>query len=310
MSKSRLTTAQQLESVWNLGGLTKLQLLKKLAHDSTSNDILDTAAGLAFNFIIAVFPLMIFLLSLFGLFASHGPQLRNNLLGYVSGVLPPSAFQIFSKTVNQLIANTGTGKLTLGIVLSLWFASGGVSSMISSLNAAYQVKERRSFVKVRGLAIVLTVAISVFVVAALVMALFGGKLVDLVTTTAHLGPLAIAAWKATQWFLALVFMILSFSLIYYFGPDLDDKHWYWITPGSVLGVLLWVAASVGFRIYLHFFNTYGRTYGSLGAIMILLVWLYVTGLAFLTGGEVNAIIEHAAASHGHPEAKPEGRKAA
>jgi membrane protein len=102
----------------------------------------------------------------------------------------------------------------------------------------------------------------------------------------------------------------AFSLIYYFGPNVKEQHWYWITPGSVLGVLLWVAASFGFRMYLHFFNSYSKTYGSLGAVMILLVWFYVTGFAFLVGGEVNAEIEHAAAEHGHPEAKAEGEKVA
>jgi membrane protein len=113
-----------------------------------------------------------------------------------------------------------------------------------------------------------------------------------------------------QWIAVLFFLSLAFSLIYYFGPDLKEQHWYWITPGSVLGVLLWLAASWAFRAYLHFFNTYSRTYGSLGAVMILLMWLYVTGLAFLIGGEINADIEHAAAVRGHPEAKAPGEKKA
>jgi membrane protein len=113
-----------------------------------------------------------------------------------------------------------------------------------------------------------------------------------------------------QWPVAFLFMVVSFSLIYYFGPDLHERHWYWITPGSLFGVLVWLAASFVFRGYLHFFDTYSRTYGSLGAVIILLVWFYVTGLAFLIGGEINSQIEHAAAERGHPEAKAEGQKAA
>jgi membrane protein len=113
-----------------------------------------------------------------------------------------------------------------------------------------------------------------------------------------------------QWPVAIAFVTLAFSLIYYFAPDLQEQHWYWITPGSIFGVLIWIAASFAFRGYLHFFNTYSRTYGSLGAVMILLMWLYVTGFAFLLGGEINAQIEHAAARRGHPEAKPAGEKKA
>ena len=118
------------------------------------------------------------------------------------------------------------------------------------------------------------------------------------------------AWKGLALLAALFFIVFSFSLIYYYGPDLEEQHWYWITPGSLIGVALWLAASFGLRIYLHFFNSYSKTYGSLGAVIILLLWFYLTGFAFLVGGEVNAVIENAAAERGHPEAKAEGEKKA
>ena len=125
-----------------------------------------------------------------------------------------------------------------------------------------------------------------------------------------LGVAAVIGWKVLQYALALLFVIISFALIYYFAPDLRERHWYWITPGSVIGVALWITATAAMRVYLHFFNSYSKTYGSVGAVIILLLWFYVTGLAFLIGGEVNATIEHAAAEHGHAEAKPVGQKAA
>jgi membrane protein len=103
---------------------------------------------------------------------------------------------------------------------------------------------------------------------------------------------------------------LAFALIYYFAPDVKDQKWQWITPGSVIGVLLWLLVSFGFRIYLHFFDSYGATYGSLGAVIILMLWLYLTGAAVLIGGEINAEIEHAAAEAGVPEAKQRGEKTA
>src|SRR5262249_6841244 len=113
-----------------------------------------------------------------------------------------------------------------------------------------------------------------------------------------------------EWAVALFAISLAFALVYYFGPDVEEQHWYWITPGSMIGVLLWLGCSIGLRIYLHFFNTYNKTYGSLGAVIILLLWFYVTGLAFLVGAEVNAEIENAAAVRGHPEAKAPGEKKA
>jgi membrane protein len=110
--------------------------------------------------------------------------------------------------------------------------------------------------------------------------------------------------------LALTFVVLAFALIYYYAPDVKERHWYWITPGSVIGVLLWALSSIALRAYLHFFDSYSKTYGSLGAVIILMLWFYITGLAFLVGGEINSTIEHAAAEHGHPEAKAAGQKAA
>lgn len=185
-----------------------------------------------------------------------------------------------------------------------------MSSLMSGLNAAYNVRDARPWWKKRGIALGLTLAISILVIAALFIVVAGGSVAELVGGKLHLGTVAIIAWKVLQWPVALAFIIFAFALIYYFGPDLKEQHWYWITPGSVVGVLLWLATSFAIRVYLHFFNTYSRTYGSLGAVIILLLWFYVTGLSFLVGGEINSEIEHAAAERGHPEAKPEGQKAA
>jgi len=174
----------------------------------------------------------------------------------------------------------------------------------------YGVREARSWWKVRAIAVVLTIGVCALVILALGVVLLGGVAATWAGTKLHLGIAAKISWAVLQWPLALLFIVIAFSLIYYFAPDLKEQHWYWITPGSLFGVLLWLAVSFGFRAYLHFFNSYSKTYGSLGAVIILLVWFYVTGLAFLTGGEINAQIEHAAAEHGHPEAKAEGQKKA
>lgn len=293
MVSSRSAKRQHFEAIWKLGGLTTWQLARKVAHGIDEDDLLGHASGLAFNFLLALFPLMLFLLALFGLFTSRTSQLQNGLLAYFGHLLPPSAFQLLKATINELAISTGSGKLTLSIAIALWFASGGVSSMISTLNAVYRVRETRSWIKARAIALGLTLAISVLLLSALVMVLAGGHLVDWVGAKIDLSLTILVFLKALQWPVALVFVIVSFSVIYSFGPDLRQQYWHWITPGSVFGVFLWLAASAGFRGYLHFFNTFGATYGSLGAVMILLVWLYVTGLAFLIGGAINAESERA-----------------
>jgi len=310
VTESKLTTKEQLASLWSLGGLTIRQLSRKVYQAITDDYILDRASALAFNFILALFPLLLFLLALFGAFASRGTALRSNLLSYLSQVLPPAADQVVNHTLIEVTRNSGGGKLTFGIVLSLWFASGGMASMISGLNGAYEVKDQRSWFKVRAIALGLTIAISALIVMALVVVLAGAGFSHWAGARYGLGQATLTAWSGLEVIVAIAFVALSFSLIYYFGPDLEEQHWYWITPGSMAGVLLWIAATFGFRAYLHFFNTYSRTYGSLGAAIILLMWLYITGFAFLIGAEINAQIEHAAALRGHPEAKAPGEKKA
>jgi len=310
MSESKLTSEQQLKSLWSLGGLSVKELGKRVYRGIDDDYLLDRASALAYNFILALFPLMLFLLAVFGMFASKSASMRSNLFTYLGQVLPPDAAQIISKTLAEVTRNAGGAKLTIGILLTLWFAAGGMSSMISGLNGVYEVRESRSLVRVRLIALALTVAISVLIIAALVAILTGYFVAGSLGSHLGLGTSAVIMWHIVQIALGLLFVIISFSLIYYYSPDLEEQHWYWITPGALIGVLLWVAASFGFRLYLHFFNSYSKTYGSLGAAMILLMWLYITGFSFLIGGEINAQIEHAAALAGHPEAKAPGEKKA
>lgn len=310
MSDSNLNTKQQLQSIWRLGGLRPKALAGRVWNAAIDDNLLGRASELAYNFIFSIFPLLLFVLALFGLFAGHAVQLRDHLMFYLARGLPPAAFEVVSHTIEEITKGSSGGKLTFGIVLTLWAAAGGMTSMISTLNDVYGVREARSWWKVRAIAVALTVAVSMLVLLALAVVLLGGVAASWAGSRLYLGIVVKISWMILQWPLALLFIVIAFSLIYYFAPDLKEQHWYWITPGSLCGVLLWLAVSFGFRAYVHFFNTYNKTYGSLGAVIILLIWFYVTGLAFLSGGEINAQIEHAAAEHGHPEAKAEGQKKA
>ncbi|HEX4003002.1 MAG TPA: YihY/virulence factor BrkB family protein [Candidatus Acidoferrales bacterium] len=283
------------KSAWRLGGLSLWQLARRVLHSIAVHNFFGRASELAFDFLFALFPLLLFMLTLIGLFTSRSAELQGDLLAFFSDFLPSTAFALLNTTAAELASHVSNGKLTLGILLALLFASGGVSSMISALNLAYGAKEERSWLRVRAIALCLTLLISILILAALLLVLVSGHAADWLGMRLGLTPEVVELWKALKWPAAIVFVILSHALIYYFGPHLKNRRWHWITPGSVFGVLLWLAASLGLRMYLHFFNTYSATYGSLGAVMILLVWLYVTGFAFLVGGEINAAIERAIA---------------
>ena len=294
MVSSHLPIGRQTSSLWKLGGLTVSRLAREVFDEIIENNVFGLAAELAFYFLFALFPLILILVTLFGLFASHRLELQNDLLSYFAPFLPQTAFQLLETVVSDLAVHASGGKLTLGFVSALWGVSGGISAVISSLNLAHHVHETRSWFKVRALALGLSVVISLLLLAVLFMAMTGTHFADWLGRALGFQPVIVLVWKAMQWPAVLLFVSVGCSLIYHFGPNLKHRRaWQWLTPGMVFGALGWLAASFGFRVYLHFFNNYSATYGSLGAVMILMIWLYVSGLAYLIGGEINAVIERA-----------------
>ncbi len=255
------------------------------------HDLFGRAAQLSYYFLLAVFPLLLFLVTLLGYFAEAGSDLHNKLLTYLSTVMPSSSVKLVHTTLDEIARARGGGKLSLGILAALWAASNGMGAISSTLNVAYAVKEDRPWWKVRLVAIFLTIMVSLFIVVALAIVFFGGHLGDRVA--AHFGFSAAftIVWKLLQWPIALLFLLLTFDLIYYLAPnDRRPKRRLW-TGGAITAVVLWLLVSFGFRLYLHFFNSYSVTYGSLGALIVLMLWFYFTGLAILIGGEVNSELE-------------------
>ena len=297
MTIGRLSTAEQSKSLWNLGGLTLSQLGRSVFDEIIANNVFGHAAELAFYFLFALFSLILIMVTSFGLLALDRVELQNDLLSYFADILPPTAFQLLKTVVAELATHASSEKLTFGIVSALWGVSGGISSMISSLNLAHQVRETRSWFKVRTIAVGLSVMISILLLAALFMVLVGNRFVSWLGAALGLHPLLVLVWKAIQWPGAIFFVLTSCGLVYLFGPNLKQRrHWHWVSPGGAFGVFVWLSASYGFRMYLHFFNHYSASYGSLGAVMVLMIWLYVFGLAYLIGGEINAVIERAGVS--------------
>jgi membrane protein len=272
--------------------------------------LLTHAAALAFYFFFALFPLLLFLVTLLGFFAEAGTELRENLLGYLKRMVPPSGFALIYQTVDEIATNADGVQLWVGLLSALWFASLGVAALSESLNAMYGVHESRAWWRVRLSAVGLTAALVVLIMSALLMTLYGGEIGAGIASYFQQGEAFMTFWTLIQMPLTLVFVLFAFALIYYFAPDVYDQKWYWITPGSIAGVVLWLLASFVLRLYLRHFDSYSVTYGSLGAVIVLMLWFYLTGVAILLGGKINAEIENAAAQAGVSEAKIHGEKTA
>lgn len=178
-------------------------------------------------------------------------------------------------------------KMSFGIIFALWSASMGMSAVMDTLNAAYKVKETRSLIKQYSIAIGLTFGLTLLTVVSLLIVVLGDQLVGYFST----GNFIAIVWKITQWPLALAVLLLALAITYHFAPDFKNRKWRWITPGSVTGVLLLVILSIGVRIYIRYSGGYSAVYGSLGAVIVLLVCFYLGGVAILSGGSLNGVLE-------------------
>ena len=303
-----MTSVEEKASPWKFGGLSWSQLGRRTAARIYNDDVLGKAAQLSYFFIFALFPLLFFLASLLGYFAQTGTEMRDELLRYLAAVVPRKASVLIRDTVDEITAGSSGGKVSFGLLVALLTASFGMGSVISTLNSAYGVKESRPWWKAQALAVALTAGLALLIISALVLVLYGGHIGGWVAAKYSLGDAFTLAWGVLQWPVVLAVVLFAFALVYYFSPNVKDMRWQWITPGSVLGLGLWLLASFLLRAYLSLFDTYGAAYGSLGAMMVLLLWLYLTGVAILVGGEMNAAIEDAAARAGVPEAKERGEK--
>lgn len=280
------------------------EILKRTWKEANEDDVLGRSAQLAYYFFLALFPLLICVIAVLGIFAGNGAHVQDALLNFLASVIPGSASILVQKTLGEVNQSHATSKLSIGLVFSLWSASAGMSAIMDTLNAEHEVHEGRSFIKRNAVAIGLTLAVATLLIAAVTIVLVAGPTAD-----AFSGGIVKMTIKIAQWPIAIALVLLGFALVYFFAPDVKEQKWHWITPGALVGVGLWLAVSFALKIYLHFFDRYSATYGSLGAVIILLLWFYVSGASLLFGAEINSVIEDAAAAEGEPEAKLKGEKA-
>ncbi len=252
------------------------------------HDIPGRAAQLSYYFLLALFPFLLFLVTLLGYFAQAGSQLRISLLSDLAAVMPTAAVQLVRNTLDEISSARGGGKLSFGLIAALWAGSTGMVAISDTLNIAYRVAETRGWWKVRFVSLLLTVMLSSLILLALALIFYGAKIANGLAVMLGPGGIFQPLWTILQWTIVLVFLLAGFNLIYRFAPNLEPPNRRWISPGAFVGVVLWLLISFGFRLYLHFFNSYSLTYGSLGALIILMLWFYLTGLAILIGGEINS----------------------
>lgn len=287
-----------LDSLWDLKGVPPGVVVKRTWHAIAEDRLFGHAAELGFYFLFALFPTLLCASSILGLAARSASQIYERLLDYLALVIPTAALGTVLSTFNETTAAATSGKLTFGLIAAVWSASVGISAIQDTLNVVYKIDDTRSYFIARIHAIGLTVLLTVIFSLGLAT-LLGG---DYIARTMyhriqdHIVRLTAAiSVRAVAWTIAISLVALSFAFIYYWAPGYKNRRWRWLTPGGTLGIAGWILASLGLRAYLHFFDSYTLTYGSLGAVITLLTWFYITGLMILLGAELNSQIEAAAA---------------
>jgi len=276
----------------DLRDLMRVQTLKATVQEFVRDDALGLAAQLAYYLILAIFPFILFLVAVLDAFGSSSPQFVNELFDYLRRLMPAQVFDLIETYTERTLRNedTAPGLLSVGILGTIWAASGAFSALINALNRAYDVQETRPFWKVKGIAILMTLGISVLVLGGTLLLIAGPSIGETIAEVFTLDDEFVFVWDIARWPAALLFMVATVALLFYFAPDVGQPF-RWITPGGFVGIALWILASLAFNLYLGSdFNTYDKTYGSIGTVIILLLYLYISSLTILFGATLNATL--------------------
>jgi membrane protein len=285
--------------------ITWKELIKRTAREVWADNCLNLAAQLAYYFFLALFPALLFLVSLISFIPIEG--LREMVTTTLSRVAPGEVITIIQDQIDKIIQSKNGGLLTIGMLGTIWSTSSGVNAIIDTLNEAYDIQEARPWWRVKLLAVGLTVSLAAFIVISFSLVLVGPKLGETIASTFYLGKVFVWAWNILQWPVVFALVSLAVAIIYYFAPD-AEQQWIWITPGSIGATSLWLLISLGFKFYVSHFQNYNATYGAIGGVIVLMLWFYVSALAVLVGAELNAEIEHASPYGKDPGEKEIGEK--
>jgi membrane protein len=275
--------------------------LKRSVAEFRRDNLTDWAAALTYYGVLSIFPALIVLVSIVGLI---GPSATQPLLDNLGSFTPGAAKDIVANAIRGLAASRGTASVLffVGLAVALWSASGYIAAFIRASNAIWDVEETRPIWWTLPLRIVITLVVVVLLALSAIAVVITGSLADKVGTLLGLGGAAVTAWDIAKWPALLVIVSGILALLYYAAPNVRQPGFRWITPGGILAVLIWIVASAGFALYVAKFGSYNKTYGSLGAVVIFLVWLWISNVALLLGAEMNAELARSRAIEtGHPE---------
>jgi membrane protein len=275
-------------------------VLKGTLREFKDDELTDRAAALTYYSILSLFPALLVLISLLGI---AGKSATDTVLDNLRQLTPGSAQDILSRAVQQLQGNAGVGSVMaiVGLVLAVWSASGYVAAFIRTSNAVYDMPEGRPVWKILPIRVALTLALMVLAVVSALIVVFTGSLARQVGTALGLGDTAMTVWAIAKWPVLVVLVTIMIALLYWAGPNARVKGFRWITPGSFLALLIWLAASAGFAFYVANFASYNKTYGTMAGVIVFLVWLWITNLAVLLGLEFDAeIVRQRAIAGGLP----------
>jgi membrane protein len=267
-------------------------IVRRTVREARHDNLTDAAAALTYYSVLAIFPALIVLVAIVGL-AGQYPETTNALLRIVGRLGPESAVDTFREPITGVVRSKGGAGALLGIGLlgALWSASGYVGAFMRAVNSIYEVEEGRRFWKLRPLQVAVTLGMVLTAASVAIAIVLTGPLAEAVGDQIGIGDAAVTAWSIGKWPVLFVVVATMFTVLYYVAPNVRLPHVRWITPGSILAIVIALLASAAFGIYVAFFGSYNQTYGSLGAVIVFLVWLWVVNLALLFGAEFNSELE-------------------
>src|SRR5262245_55767128 len=288
-------------SPWTLGGLSVRELAARVWTEIWKDELTDRAAALSYYFVFALFPSLLFLTTLIGLVAE--PALMERFLTPMLDLLPPDAASLLRRTLAEVQRGASGRLLSVGALAALWGASRGMVSIIATLNVVYGVTNPRPWWRQQLLAVAITGSFSILALLALLSLVFGERLGQAAAAWAGRGEAFATVWGLLQWPLGFLCVLTGMDLVYHLAPAVRLR-WHWLTPGSLFAGVTWTVVSLGLRAYVSQFANYNAMYGSIGGVILLLLWLYLSGMALLVGGEINSVIARAAAERGEEVAAP------
>jgi membrane protein len=263
-----------------------IKVTKDLWREIQDDKVLDGAAVLAFFFLLAVFPAALFVLSV--LPSLSIPHLQEAILDLLHQVLPKQSADLFEVTVRYVVSRANSGLLTFGLAFTFWSASTGIYAIMEQLNAIYHVKDRRPFWKARGVAILLMLFFFLLAIGALSLVIFGGYAQSWLASIIGWSQPLLIFFATLRWIIITAGLLLALAVIYRFGPNVNLTFRF-ISPGNLVAATVIALACIGFRVYISKFSDYGATYGNIAAMIILMMWMYIAGIALLLGCEVDAV---------------------